>query len=207
MLHLQSVTNGRHHTNLSIHIGPFQNKVASAKEQLLTAVMTGHNCYVQSDDAPLRYRLLTDTALHLEELNYTAVFLDLSSLAYQYDLATWVQNNIRLLAIQLNLTLPGFDWLKDPKNGDPMQLFVEFLGERVLKNSQQPVLLSLDEVDEIARAPLAKEVLRLLALIEQSQKEQTVFARLSLVFWGRRAGQTLAENVRLPFKDLRLIAL
>ncbi len=207
MMRLQRETNGRRQLVPYSETGPFKNRLLEAKAALVTAVLAGKSCYVQSDDAPLRYRLLTDTALRLAELNQAAAYFDLSSLAYQYDLATWVNNSSRLLAIQLNLPLHNRQRWQSQDNVDPIETFVQFLGEVVLNHVNQPLLLSFDDADRLARAPLAAEFWRLLHAIQMAQLHQPDFQRLTLVLWGETLWQTLAENGRFPAEGLQRIIL
>ena len=207
MIHTYDETNGRRQPLPRSETGPFKKRLIEAKGNLVTAVLAGQSCYVQSEDAPLRYRLLTDTALRLAELSQAAAYFDLSALAYQYDLATWVKNSVRLLAIQLNLPLRNGRWWEDDENSDPVDYFVQFLGAQVLRHVTRPILLSFDETDQLMKAPLAADFWRLLQAIQTAQQNQTEFKRLTLVLWGELSWQTLAENGRFPSDALKLIVL
>ena len=69
MMRLQSEPNGRPQPIHRGATGPFQERLMDTKARVVTAVLANQSCYVQGEDAPLRYRLLTDTALRLAELN------------------------------------------------------------------------------------------------------------------------------------------
>lgn len=207
MMRLQSETNGRPQPLPRAATGPFQDRLMTAKANLITAVLAQQSSYVQGEDAPLRYRLLTDTALRLAELSQGAAYFDLSDLAYQYDLTTWTQNCIRLLAIQLNLPLPSAAWWAAHSETDPIDKFVQFLGEAVVAQAGQPILLSFDEADQLLKAPLAVAFWRFLQAIQTARQHQPGFERLTLVLWGRSSWQTLAENGRFPTEALKQIIL
>lgn len=207
MMHFQSETNGRPKPMPRAATGPFQQQLIKAKTELVAAVLSGQSCFVQGHDAPLRYRLLTDTALRLAELNQLAAYFDLSDLAYQYDLTTWVQNSIRLLAIQLNLPLPTAAWWATNAEADPVDLFVQFLEESVLAQLDQQVLLSFDEADWLAQAPLAADFWRLLLQINQAAQEKLVYDRLTVVLWGKSSWEGLAGYGRFPTNTLKQIIL
>jgi hypothetical protein len=150
--------------------------------------------------------LLTDTALRLAELNQLAGYFDLSDLAYQYDLTTWVQNTIRLLAIQLNLPLPTAVWWATHAENDPLANLVQFIAEDVLPKVSQPVLLSFDEADQLLRAPLAADFWRLLHALQGAQQQATG-GQLTIVLWGKVAWKSLAEDGRFPAEALKQIIL
>jgi hypothetical protein len=207
MMRLQSETNGRPQPIPRAQTGPFKDRLVEAKAGLITAVLAGQSSYVQGEDVPLRYRLLTDTALRLAELNEVAAYFDLSDLAYQYDLTVWVQNSIRLLAIQLNLPLPTASWWSEHGESDPIAVFMQFLGKNVLGQADKPVLLSFDEADQLLRAPLAADFWRLLNQIGQAQEQKQEFEQLTLVLWGKISWQQLAENGRFPTSTVKQIIL
>ncbi|MBK8900617.1 MAG: hypothetical protein IPM53_05495 [Anaerolineaceae bacterium] len=206
MMRLQSEANGRSQPQRRGVTGPFQERLMDTKARVVTAVLAHQSCYVQGEDAPLRYRLLTDTALRLAELNQLAGYFDLSDLAYQYDLTTWAQNTIRLLAIQLNLPLPTAVWWKAHAENDPIDTLVQFIAEQVLSQVNQPVLLSFDEADQLLRAPLAADFWRLLHALQAAQK-QPAFAQLTVVLWGKVAWKALAEDGRFPAEAFKQIVL
>ncbi|MAU01289.1 MAG: hypothetical protein CL608_29460 [Anaerolineaceae bacterium] len=207
MMRIQSETNGRPQPMPRAQTGPFKDRLIEAKANLITAVLAGQSSYVQGVDAPLRYRLLTDTALRLAELNQVAAYFDLSDLAYQYDLTTWVQNCIRLLAIQLNLPLPTASWWSEYGEAEPIAVFMQFLGENVLGQVEKPVLLSFDEADQLLRAPLAADFWRLLNQISLAREQKREFEQLTLVLWGKASWQQLAENGRFPTNIFKQIIL
>ena len=205
-MRLQRETNGRPQPLPRAATGPFQERLMDSKARVLTAVLANQSCYVQGDDAPLRYRLLTDTALRLAELNQLAAYFDLSDLAYQYDLTTWIQNVIRLLAIQLNLPLPTAVWFANHAENDPVDMLIQFLAEQVLPKVNQPVLLSFDEADQLQRAPLAADFWRLLQALQEARK-QPAFEQFSVILWGKSSWQALAEDGRFPAEALKQIIL
>ena len=202
MMRLQSEPNGRPQPLRRGATGPFQERLMDTKARVITAVLANQSCYIQGEDAPLRYRLLTDTALRLAELNQLVGYFDLSDLAYQYDLTTWVQNTIRLLAIQLNLPLPTAVWWAAHTENDPIDTLVQFMAQQVLPKVSQPVLLSFDEADQLRRAPLAADFWRLLTAVQQPG-----FAQLTVIVWGKGAWQALAEDGRFPADALKQIIL
>lgn len=204
---MQSETNGRPQPMPRAQTGSFKDKLVEAKANLITAVLAGQSSYVQGENTPLRYRLLTDTALRLTELNQVAAYFDLSDLAYQYDLTTWVQNSIRLLAIQLNLPLPTASWWSEHSDTDPIAVFTQFLGETVREQAAKPVLLSFDEADQLLRAPLAADFWRLLNQISLAQEQKQEFEQLTLVLWGEASWQQLVENGRFPTNTFKQIIL
>ncbi len=206
-MHIQGETNGRRQPMSHSKTGSFKDRLIEAKAKLVTAVLAGKSCYVQGINAPLRYRLLTDTALRLTELDQTTAYFDLTALTYQHDLTIWVQNSVRLLAIQLNLPMPNGRWWQDQQNNDPIDFFVRFLGEQVLKQGTKPILLSFDEADELINAPLAADFFRLLHAIKLAQLGQSAFQRLTIVLWGKIAWHDLVANGRFPSNTLKLIVL
>lgn len=207
MMQIQRDTNGRRQPMPRSQTGPFKNRLLEAKAQLTTAVLAGQSSYVQGQDAPLRYRLLTDTALRLAELNQRAAYFDLSDLAYQYDLEKWIYNSIRLLAIQLNMPLPRAGWWTQEDSEDPIAGFVRFLSEEVLTPSEAPILLSFDEADQLLRAPLSADFWRLFMKIEQAGQQQPMFGKLTVVLWGKLSWAQLAENGRIPLETVKPIIL
>jgi hypothetical protein len=207
MMHIQGETNGRRQPMPRSETGLFKDRLIEAKASLVTAVLASKSCYVQSTNAPLRYRLLTDTALRLAELNQAAAYFDLTALAYQHNLTTWVQNSVRLLAIQLNLPMPNGRWWQAEQHSDPIDYFMYFLGEQALKGGTRPILLSFDEADELLKAPLAADFFRLLRAIKLAQLSQPDFQRLTILLWGKIAWHDLAKNGRFPSDTLKLIVL
>lgn len=207
MMRIQRETNGRPQPMPRAQTGPFKNRLLEAKARLITAVLSGKSSYVQGEDAPLRYRLLTDTALRLADLGQTAAYFDLTDLAYQYDLAKWTHNSLRLLAIQLNLPLPSAEWWTQHSADDPAAAFIQFLGEKVLPQAEKPVLLSFDEVDQLLNVPLAADFWRLLTLIEAARLHRPEFENLTIVLWGKSSWELLSENGRFPIAALNPIIL
>ncbi|WP_420630591.1 hypothetical protein [Candidatus Leptofilum sp.] len=206
-MRIQQETNGRLQPIPRGQTGPFRNELLEAKAELITAVLCGKSSYVQGENAPLRYRLLTDTALRLSDLGQTAAYFDLIDLDYQYDLAKWTHNNLRLLAIQLNVPLPKGDWWATQSADDPVAAFVQFLAEKVLPEAEKPILLSFDEADQLLRAPLAADFWRLLTLIEAARLQQPLFENLVVVLWGTVSWELLADNGRFPTAALKPIIL
>jgi hypothetical protein len=207
MMRIQSEPNGRPQPLPRAATGPFKNRLFEAKAQLVTAVLAGQNSYVQGEDAPLRYRLLTDTALRLAELNQRAAYFDLSDLTYQFDLMTWVQNSIRLLAIQLNIPFPTASWWVERSTDDPVDAFVQFLGSAILPQINQPVLLSFDEADQLKQTPLTADFWRLLDQIEMARLNQPAFQKLTIVLWGKSSWQSLAGDGRFTDNKFKQIIL
>jgi hypothetical protein len=207
MMRILSETNGRPQTTPPTQTGPFRDRLIQARAGLVTAVLAGQNCYVQGNDAPSRYRLITDTALRLTELNQLVAYFDLSDLAYQYNLATWTQNNIRLLAIQLNLPLPTANWWAKHGEADPGAVFVQFLGEHVLSQVNKPVILSFDEVDQLLRAPLAANFWRLVTEIGTARAQKPEFQKLTLILWGKASWSMLVGNGRFTSNTFKQIIL
>lgn len=207
MMHIQGEPNDRRQPMPRSETGLFRERLIEAKARLITAVLASKNCYVQSGNAPLRYRLLADSALRLAELNQAAAYFDLTALDYEYDLTIWVQNSVRLLAIQLNLPMPNGRWWENQENSDPVDYFVQFLREQVLKQVSLPILLSFDEADTLLKAPLASDFFRLLHTINLAQISEPGFERLAVVLWGQSSWQTIIEDGRFPNKALKLIIL
>lgn len=207
MMHIQSEANNPLPTIAHTPTGSFKDRLTEAKTRVVTAVLAGHNCYVQGSDAPLRYRLLNDTALRLTELDRAAAYFDLTDMAYQYDLATWVKSSIRLLSIHLTLPTPQTGWLVQQSENDPIAFFLRFLRENVLLQQNKPVTLSFDEVDQLNRAPLAADFWRLLSKIEAAQRQIPAFAQLTVVLWGQAPQHELGENGRFPTHFLKPIIL
>jgi hypothetical protein len=207
MMHTQGETNDRRQPMPRSETGLFKERLIGAKSSLVTAVLSSKSCYVQSNNAPLRYRLLTDTALRLAELNQAVAYFDLTALAYEHELATWVQNSAQLLAIQLNLPMPNGRWWKDRQNRDPIDYFVQFLGEQVLKKVAKPIVLSFDETDTLLKAPLADDFFRLLRAIKLAQLTQSDFSSLAIVLWGEIPWHDLVEDGRFPADLFKLIVL
>ncbi|MCA9897987.1 MAG: hypothetical protein H6654_06400 [Ardenticatenaceae bacterium] len=211
MMGIQRNTNGRRQAMPRLQTGPsankFANKLLEAKTQLITAVLSGKSSYVQGDDTPLRYRLLTDTALRLADLGQTAAYFDLTDLDYQFDAAKWMHNSLRLLAIQLNVSLPENDWWVTHSEADPIAAFVQFLGEKVLPQAQKPILLSFDQADQLLKVPLAADFWRLLTQIEAARMQQPAFMNLTIVLWGSASWEMLAGNGRFPTAALNPIIL
>lgn len=206
-MYMQSEATGHRQTYSKIKTGPFKDRLIEAKAQLITAVLANQNSYVQSDDAPLRYRLLTDTALRLVELNHPAAYFDLTDLAYQYDLTTWVQNTIRLLTIQLNIPMPNGRWWAQHAEDDPIDCFMHFLEDKVLNHGEGSILLSFDEADKLQSVPLATEFWRLLYTIAEAVRYQPAFERLTIVLWGEISWQELNRNGRFPQNSFKSIIL
>ena len=207
MMRIQNDTNGRPQPISRAATGPFQNQLIEAKATLITAVLASKSSYVQGKDAPLRYRLLTDTALRLAELNQRAAYFDLTDLAYQHDLLSWVRNSIRLLAIQLNIPLPGASWWAAHSNEDPVDIFVKFLGEYAAPQENHSLLLSFDEADHLKKAPLAADFWRLLHAIQVAKLNQPGFHQLAIVLWGVSSWEELAGNGRFPAAAFKQIVL
>ncbi|MBK7896236.1 MAG: hypothetical protein WAS33_16220 [Candidatus Promineifilaceae bacterium] len=207
MMRIQKDISGRRQALPRSQTGPFKSRLLEAKAQVVTAVLSGKSSYVQGEDAPLRYRLLTDTALRLADLGQTAAYFDLTDLAYQYDVAKWMHNNLRLLAIQLNVPLPEGDWWETHSVEDPVTAFVQFLGETVLPQAEKPILLSFDEADQLLKVPLANDFWRLLTLIEAARLHQPKFEELTIVMWGSASWEILADNGRFPTAALKPIIL
>ncbi len=207
MMRLQSEPNGRPQPLRRGATGPFQERLMDTKARVITAVLANQSCYIQGEDAPLRYRLLTDTALRLAELNQLVGYFDLSDLAYQYDLTTWVQNTVRLLAIQLNLPLPTAVWWATHAENDPIDTLVQFMAQQVLPKVSQPVLLSFDEADQLRRAPLAADFWRLMHALQAAQQQQPTLVQLTVILWGKVAWKVLAEDGRFPADALKQIIL
>lgn len=207
MMDMQQETNGRSQPMPQLQTGRLNKQFLESKAQLITAVLSGKSCYVQGEDAPLRYRLLTDTALRLADLGQTAAYFDLIDLDYQYDLAKWVRNSLRLLAIQLNVPLPMGDLWAQKLEDDPIAAFIEFLGKKVLTEAQTQVMLSFDEADQLLKAPLASDFWRLLTLIEAARLQQPLFENLVVVLWGTVSWEILAGNGRFPTTAIKSIVL
>lgn len=211
MMRIQRDTNGRRQTLSPAQTGPsatiFSNRVLEAKAKLITAVISGKSSYVQGDEVPLRYRLLTDSALRLADLGQQAAYFDLTDLAYQYDLAKWMHNTLRLLAIQLNVPLPDSAWWVTHSETDPVAAFVQFLEEKVLPQAEKPILLSFDEVDQLLKVPLAADFWRLLMQIEAARLREPKFAELTVILWGSASWEMLAGNGRFPTAALKQIIL
>lgn len=207
MMRIQRDISGRRQAMPRAQTGPFKNRLLEAKAQLVTAVLSGKSSYVQGEDAPLRYRLLTDTALRLADLGQTAAYFDLTDLAYQYDVAKWIHNSLRLLAIQLSVPLPEGDWWETHSAEDPVAAFVQFLEEKVLPQAEKPILLSFDEADQLLKVSLADDFWRLLTLIEGAWLRQPKFANLTIVLWGTASWEMLSGNGRFPTAALKPIIL
>ncbi|WP_420643468.1 AAA-like domain-containing protein [Candidatus Leptofilum sp.] len=207
MMRIQPEMNGRRQQMSRTQTGPFKNELLEAKAALITAVLSGKSCYVQGENAPLRYRLLTDTALRLTDLGQTAAYFDLIDLDYQYDFARWMHNSLRLLAIQLNVPLPEGDWWTTHSTDDPAAAFVQFLEEKVLPQVKTPILLSFDEADQLLRAPLAADFWQLLRKIESARLQQPLFKNLVVVLWGTVSWEKLADDGRFPIAVLKPIIL
>lgn len=207
MMRIQNDTNGRPQPLPRAATGPFQDRLIEAKARLITAVLAQKSSYVQGEDAPLRYRLLTDTALRLAELNQSAAYFDLSELAYQHNLANWVHNSLRLLAIQLKLPLPTASWWATLSEADPIDCFVKFLGEHVVARGNHSIMLSFDEADQLVKAPLADDFWRLLHAIQMAKLHQPAFHQLTIVLWGASTWGMLAGDGRFPAETFKQIVL
>lgn len=206
-MRIQQDTNPRLQALPRKQTGQLKNELLEAKAQLVTAVLSGKSCYVQGKNAPLRYRLLTDAALRLADLGQKATYFDLMDLDFQYDLAKWIHNSVRLLAIQLNVPLPDSDWWAEKSADDPVAAFVEFLGAKVLPQAQTQIMLSFDEADHLLKAPLAADFWRLLTLLEAARMQQPLFENLVVVLWGTASWEMLTGNGRFPTAAIKTICL
>lgn len=211
MMGIQRDANGRRLTMPQEQSGSiinnYSNRLLEAKAQLVTAVLSGKSSYIQGEDAALRYRLLTDSALRLADLGQTAAYFDLTDLDFQYDAAKWMQNSLRLLSIQLNVPLPDSTWWTTYGAQDPIAAFVQFLAEKVLPNAERPILLSFNEVDQLLKVPLADDFWRFLLQIEAARLHQPEFANLTIILWGSASWEILAGNGRFPTAALKQIIL
>jgi len=182
-----------------------------ADDELYDIVVSGRYAHVIAPRNSGKSSLVAATAARLRNHGYKVATLDLSQIAERdggSDAGRWYYSIAYRLLRQLRLKIDLQDWWQDKSMLSNRQRLVEFYTEVVLQNVREPVVVFVDEIQNVERLPFKEHLLPSIRSAHNARITDPEFERLGFVLCGESDIESLVDDPALsPFRVSKAVGL
>ncbi|MCC5899925.1 MAG: AAA-like domain-containing protein [Phormidium sp. BM_Day4_Bin.17] len=181
-----------------------------ADEALFTELLQGQFCYVFNSRQMGKSSLRVQVMAQLREAGVMPGALDLTAIGtQQVNVEQWYGAIAAILSKQFQLKTNLRQWWRDRLELPPPARLGEFIEEVLLAETQQPLVILIDEIDSILALKFATDdFFALIRSCYNRRADNPAYQRLSFALFGvATPGELIADKNRTPFNVGKGIAL
>jgi len=181
-----------------------------ADDNLLQGLLAGEFCYVFNARQMGKSSLRVQVMAQLREAGVIPGALDLTAIGtQQVNVEQWYGAIAAILSKQFQLKTNLRHWWRDRLELPPPARLGEFIEEVLLAETQQPLVILIDEIDSILALKFATDdFFALIRSCYNRRADNPDYCRLSFALFGvATPGELIADKNRTPFNIGRGIAL
>jgi serine/threonine protein kinase len=180
-----------------------------ADDELLQACQTGEFAYVLACRQIGKSSLMNATDQKLRHSGARTAVIDLSRIGKAENADSWYFSFVDELARRLNLAVDVDAWWQEqPQLLAPTQRFLQFLGDVVLGEIDDAIVIFVDEIDVTLGLDFTDDFFAAIRSIYQDRVLNQAYHRLTFVLLGvATPDELIADTSRTPFNIGREIAL
>lgn len=156
----------------------------SSDKILLDLLQSGNSCYIFAAPRSGKSSLLHYVARRLEEQTAKTAIIPLSQFKNETKAEKWYLGLVDQLVQQLRLTGEAKDWWTQHSSITLPQRFTNFVGEVILKEIQEPLVILFDDIEALRSLKFAPDFLSTLRSMYEARSSQPIFQRLTCGFSG-----------------------
>ncbi len=171
-----------------------------ADEELLQLCLSSTPACILHAPQMGKSSLLAKTAERLSERSHQTILIDFSQFPIPPHEEEWFQKILVLLEDGLDLSTDALPWWTTHQSLAPPERLLQFFQEVVLPETQRPLTLFLDEIEQTLENGFGFSIFRWLDLMHGMRKTDPDFARFSFVLCGvTRPERLIPEGSPTPF--------
>ncbi|WP_159784639.1 AAA-like domain-containing protein [Sodalinema gerasimenkoae] len=173
-----------------------------ADEALFTELLQGEFCYVFNSRQMGKSSLRVQVMAQLREAGVMPGALDLTAIGtQQVTVEQWYGAIAAILSKQFQLETNLRQWWRDRLELPPPARLGEFIGEVLLAETQQPLVILIDEIDSILALKFATDdFFALIRSCYNRRADNPAYQRLSFALFGvATPGELIGDKNRTPF--------
>lgn len=170
-----------------------------ADDELFTLALHSEFCYLLTPRQMGKSSLMVRTARHLEQQGVRTAIIDLTRIGH-VTVEQWYLNLLTELQQGLGLTIEPESWWQARTSLGPVKCFTNFLGEVVLTEIKEQVVIFIDEIDTTLSLPFSDDFFAAIRAMYNARASDPAFERLTFVLFGVATPSDLIKNrSRAPF--------
>jgi WD40 repeat protein len=181
-----------------------------ADEVLFTELLRGEFCYVFNSRQMGKSSLRVQVMARLREAGVMPGALDLTAIGtQQVTVEQWYAAIAAILSKQFQLKTNLRHWWRERLELPPSARLGDFIAEVLLAETEQPLVILIDEIDSILALKFATDdFFALIRSCYNRRADQPEYRRLSFALFGvTTPGELIADKNRTPFNIGKAIAL
>lgn len=204
------------HLQFSYHVGgsvPPRSQTyvrRQADEVLFTELLRGEFCYVFNSRQMGKSSLRVQVMARLREAGVMPGALDLTAIGtQQVTVEQWYAAIAAILSKQFQLKTNLRHWWRERLELPPSARLGDFIAEVLLAETEEPLVILIDEIDSILALKFATDdFFALIRSCYNCRADQPQYRRLSFALFGvTTPGELIADKNRTPFNIGKAIAL
>lgn len=174
-----------------------------ADKELYKHIMKGDFCYVLTPRQMGKSSLMARTSHLLKKQGIQTVIIDLTEIGTSQEKESqvqWYYGIAHCINQKLNIHVNLLSWWKERENLLPLQRLTEFFNDVVLKETNEKVVIFIDEIDTTITLPFTDDFFATIRACYNARASQPEYQRLSFVLLGvATPSQLIKDTRRTPF--------
>lgn len=179
-----------------------------ADEQLYQAIKAGQYCYILCARQMGKSSLIIRAQQQLVDEGYQTINIDLSIIGIEGTPEQWYQGLLTKIADALSLRTKPEEWWQRNRHLGSVQRFSDYIHEVVLKETQGPIVIFIDEIDTTLALDFSDDFFAAIRAMYNQRASAPEFNRLIFILLGVATPTDLIQDARrTPFNIGQAIEL
>ncbi|CAN2043951.1 hypothetical protein GMMP1_1230006 [Candidatus Magnetomoraceae bacterium gMMP-1] len=153
-------------------------------DELLNAVLAGEFCYVRGHSQMGKSSLIQYIAQNLQEKKVRTAIVDLVRIGVLTESKHWYLKLFNTIADELKLQIQINEWWDKKTASNETNYFLTFFNDIILKETNEKIVIFIDEIDKLLEAEYKKSVFKAIYTIYNARISKPEFKRLAFVILG-----------------------